>query len=400
MSDHPTGLTAHPARNVPARLGIGQLVRERFIQFRNQCIASAGFRKAVLRVPVLRWVAHREASGLFDLAAGFIYSQVLGAFVELKLVDQLRGEPRTVTALAEAVAVPPEALRRLLEAAAVLELAESLPRDRFTLGPKGAALVDNPGVQAMVRHHRHLYADLADPVALLRANRAGETALRRFWRYAELPPEARAEQLTDADVGAYSELMRTSQSALVDEVLAGFSFKDCRRLLDVGGGYGHFVSRVAEVYPALECTIFDLPPVAEAARHRLAGAAAAGRITTVGGDFTRDPLPAGADLVTFLRVLHDHDDAVVKALLRAVWAALPPGGRLLIAEPLADAPGFSRVGHTYFGIYLFAMGSGRPRTAVELTHMLEAAGFHAVSVRQTRMPLEGTLLIAHKGTAT
>ena len=36
------------------------------------------------------------------------------------------------------------------------------------LGPLGAAMVGNPGVAAMVEHHALLYADLADPVALLR----------------------------------------------------------------------------------------------------------------------------------------------------------------------------------------------------------------------------------------
>lgn len=371
-------------------------LREQFIRLRNRCIANPRFRSAVLRVPLLRRVAHREASGLFDLAAGFIYSQVLSAFVELELVAHLDDRTATPNELANVVKLPADAMRRLLNAAAALGLAEALSGDRFTLGPRGAALVGNPGVQAMIRHHRHLYADLMEPIALLRSNRSGETALRHFWRYAELPSEHRASTLTDADVRSYSELMRTSQSALVDEVLAGFSFKGCSRVLDIGGGYGHFATRLVAANSWLTCTVFDLPPVAEAAGRAFAQQANAGRMAAVGGDFTRDPLPSGMDLVTVLRVLHDHDDSVVASLLASVYAALRPGGRLLVAEPLAGAPGFPRVGDAYFGIYLFAMGSGRPRTANELREMLITAGFSRVEVRQTRMPLEGTLLIAHK----
>lgn len=371
-------------------------VRLRFIGLRNRLITNPGFRDWVLKVPVLRRIAHREAAGLFDLAAGFVYSQVLAAFVALELPDALAHGPRTLHELAAKSGLQPAAMRRLLRAAAGIRLAEKLPGDRFALGPAGAALVGNPGVCAMITHHRHLYADLADPVALLRANREADTALGRFWRYAGVDPAERAGVLSADDTDAYSELMRTSQIALVEEVLAGFSFAGVRKQLDIGGGYGYFLTRVLCANPQLEGILFDLPSVAARAGERFAESGLTGRVQAIGGDFAVDPLPVGADLITLLRVLHDHDDTVVEALLRAAWQALPAEGRLLIAEPLADAPGFASVGDTYFGMYLFAMGTGRPRTAAELTAMLSAAGFERIRVRQSRMPLEGTLIEAQK----
>jgi demethylspheroidene O-methyltransferase len=88
-----------------------------------------------------------------------------------------------------------------------------------------------------------------------------------------------------------------------------------------------------------------------------------------GGDFTADMLPRGADVVSFVRVLHDHDDATVARLLLAAHDALPRGGDLLIAEPLADTAGARRMGDAYFGLYLRAMGRGRPRRREELAHV-------------------------------
>jgi demethylspheroidene O-methyltransferase len=54
------------------------------------------------------------------------------------------------------------------------------------------------------------------------------------------------------------------------------------------------------------------------------------------------------------------------------------------------------MGDAYFGVYLWAMGSGRPRSAAELAGMLEQAGFSRVSRRPTRVPLQTSVLVAEK----
>jgi demethylspheroidene O-methyltransferase len=98
--------------------------------------------------------------------------------------------------------------------------------------------------------------------------------------------------------------------------------------------------------------------------------------------------------MSLVRVLHDHDDDRVMVLLSAVRAALPPGGTLLVAEPLSGTRGAERMGDAYFGMYLLAMGSGRPRTVGEIRTMLRAAGFrHSAEVR-TSMPMIASLIVA------
>ena len=262
--------------------------------------------------------------------------------------------------------------RTLIEAAASLALIESLPGDRFALGTAGAALVGNPGIAAMIRHHRHFYADLADPVALLRAP-PGRTALAGYWHYAA----------TDAAVAAgYSTLMAASQPMLASLVLDAYPFARHRRLLDIAGGEGAFLEAVAARVPALTLDLFDLPAVAARAAAR-----AGTRATIHAGSFLVDPLPAGADLVTLVRVAHDHDDDVVAALFHKIRAILPPGGTLLVVEPMAATAGAEPIGAAYFGFYLLAMGSGRPRSAAVLGEMLRDAGFSRVRRHRSAMPL-------------
>ena len=112
------------------------------------------------------------------------------------------------------------------------------------------------------------------------------------------------------------------------------------------------------------------------------------------GSFVSDELPQGADIVSLVRVLHDHDDDVVTALLAKVRKSLPPGGVVLVAEPLADTEGAPQMGSVYFAFYLRAMGSGRPRRVEEFRAFLEAAGFERVKLRSTRIPMLASVITA------
>lgn len=342
-------------------------LRERWIVLRNRLLGSPRFQRWAAATPGVRGIARARARGLFDIVAGFVYSQVAFACVETRLLPYLAGGRRTVDEVAERTGLPPAGAERLLRAAAALDLAQAVGDD-FLLGAQGAALLANPGVAEMIAHHRYLYADLADPVALLRGGSGG--ALAGYWPYAE----AGADQ-----VAAYSRLMAASQPMLAGQILDAYPVARHRRLLDVGGGEGVFLRAAGARAPALELVLFDLPAVAA----RVTGE----RITAVGGSFVDDPLPAGADLISLVRVLHDHDDDVVRRLLAKARAAMADGGTLLIAEPMAETAGARPIGDAYFGFYLLAMGSGRPRTRAELTRMLHAAGFASVREHPVGMPL-------------
>lgn len=358
--------------------------------WRDRLLSSPRFQRWAARFPLTRPVARRQASDLFDLVAGFVYSQVVLAVVRLGLLDRLRDGPLPAERLLAGAALAPEAAECLLKAAAALNLLESRGSAGWGLGARGASLLGNPGVLAMVEHHAVLYGDLADPLAMLRAPR-GSTALARYWPYAVAVQPGAVPQ---ADTSAYTELMAASQSLVADEILDAYPVQRHRRVLDVGGGDGSFLRAVGRRAPAVRLMLFDLPGVATRARAAFSEAGMADRADVHAGDFTRDPLPEGADLVTLVRVLHDHDDDRALALLRAVRRALGTDGTLVVAEPLAATRGAERMGDAYFGIYLRAMGSGRPRSVDEVGRLLAAAGFSAPRVRATRIPLLTSVLVA------
>jgi demethylspheroidene O-methyltransferase len=402
-----------PAAQSPARVGW----RERWWRLRDRLLGDAAFRHAAGRFALTRPLARRQAAALFDLMAGFVYSQVLAACVELRLFERLRRAPLTAAQLAAESSLPLLGAQRLLEAAAALDLVQVRGHDPrcgphddphtgahtnaqatlaplYGLGVLGATLAGNDALASLVRHHAALYRDLSDPLALLRAPR-GSAELAQVWAYAT----ARSPGALCSDVVApYSAVMTHSQALIADQVLDAYPVHRHRRLLDVGGGEGAFLAAALARAPGLAGQLFDLPAVAQAAQARLAALGLAQRATVHGGDFKTlagsNPLPQGADLVSLVRVLYDHDDATALHLLRAVREVLPRGGTVLVAEPMAQAPGARRMGAGYFGIYLLAMGSGRVRSAGEHRALLHAAGFEAARERRAALPLQTGLVTA------
>lgn len=364
-------------------------LREAWLQWRNRLLASPAFQRWASAFPLTRPIARRRARTLFDLCAGFVYSQILAACVELDLFEHLAEGPLELGELAPRLGLSEERALRLLKSAESLDLVERLGPRRFALGELGAALLGNGGVAEMVRHHAMLYRDLEDPVGLLRGTRS-ETALGAYWAYAGGIPAA----LDGEGTRGYTDLMGASQGLIAGDVLDAYPLGSHHRLLDLGGGNGAFLTAVAARWPHLELWLFDLPPVAEQARARFERAGLGSRVQVHGGDLFRDPLPKGADCCSLVRVIHDHDDDRALSILRAARAALPRDGVLLLAEPMSDTPGARPIGEAYFGFYLLAMGSGRPRTPKELMALLSEAGFSRSRLVATRRPLLTRLIVA------
>ncbi|MHC2019427.1 methyltransferase [Methylobacterium sp. CM6247] len=367
-------------------------LRERWLAFRNRTIANPAFQRWAAAFPLTRGIARRNTRALFDLCAGFVYSQTLFACIRLDLFAILAPGPLGLEALAERTCLRPERALRLLDAAASLHLLRRLPDGRFALADLGAALIGNPSIAAMIEHHALLYEDLRDPVALLREE-GGTSRLAAYWPYAGAAGDTAIPAEAVAD---YSTLMAASQSLIAEDILDAYPMHRHRLLMDVGGGEGAFLRTVMRATPGLAVRLFDLPAVAARATERFAAEGLSHRAEAQGGSFRTAPLPKGADAISLVRVVHDHDDDTVRLLLRAAYDALGDGGTLLIAEPMAGTAGAEPVTDAYFGFYLLAMGSGRCRRPAELTALLHEAGFRECREIPTRRTLLTRLLVSRR----
>jgi demethylspheroidene O-methyltransferase len=364
--------------------------------WRNRVIASLRFQRWAARFPLTRWIVRHQASALFDVMAGFVYSQILLACVKVNLFEILSHGALSQEELQRQIHLPEAGLKRLLDAAVSIRLITKRKDDHYALGMLGAPLVGNRALTDMIVHHGDFYRDLQDPLALLRGDYSGKAAMAEYWPYIDQANDPKPESLSAEQVASYSKLMAHTQPLVTAEVIDAYSFANHRHLLDIGGGQGGFVTQLSNLYPNLKCTIFDLPGVAQLANTYIKNSNLSNKINAEGGNFFEGELPKGADIATLIRVIFDHDDHRVRLLLRNVFNALEPGGSLILAEPMAGTPGQEAMGDAYFGFYLLAMGRGRPRTHQEISQLLLNSGFEGIRLLPSAIPLNAQIIYCKK----
>lgn len=348
--------------------------------------------------PLTRWLTRRRTRKLFNLMAGFVHSQVLLACVRLDLFRELHRAPASLAELAQRTQLSPQVLQRLVLSAVALDLLEHRSHGRFGLGPLGVPLAQHQGIAQMIEHNHLLYQDMQDPVKFL--GNAWQGGMAEYWPYAHTHAEPAARTPDFDKYSRYSELMAASQGFVIEEILSSYFFAEHSCVLDVGAGRGRFMGQLAKHAPHLQLKMFDLPPVLSLASAYLQSEGVRDRVSLHPGSFLHDPLPQGADLITLVRVAHDHPDAVVLQLLQKAFDALPLGGGILLAEPMAQSPQAAATGDAsvdaYFHFYLLAMGDGRLRTPEELMAMMLQAGFTHVERVPNAMPIHAQILLGRK----
>ncbi len=343
---------------------------------------SSRFHAISERIPGLRVKSRAEGRALFDVVSGFVQSQALLALVELRLLHQLAEGAASTAALCHGSGVAPDRMAILMQAGAALRLVR-FKGGLWHLTPRGGAFLTVPGLESMVRHHDVLYRDLSDPVAFFRGQTQPELA--GFWPYV-----FGAGGAADPALAArYSALMTDSQGLVAADTLRLVTLRGVTHLMDVGGGTGAFLRAASAACPSLKLTLFDLPAV-------VAGAQPLANMTVHPGSFRDDPLPRGPDAISLIRVLYDHADATVAALLCKTLDALPAGGRLIISEPMSGGARPDPATDVYFAVYTLAMQTGRTRSAAEISAMLSGAGFSDIRPVPGPRPFVTSVVTAKK----
>ncbi|KAJ4813074.1 O-methyltransferase [Rhynchospora pubera] len=142
---------------------------------------------------------------------------------------------------------------------------------------------------------------------------------KKFWEFMKEKPE-------------YGKLLDDAMASVSNSFMRGFIasyphiFDGLNNLVDVGGGTGTAVKFIAEAFPRLRCTVFDLP-------HVVAKALKSESFDVVGGDMFEKIPPA--DAIFLKNVLHDWNDEDCVRILKRCKEAIESnnnGGKVIVVD--------------------------------------------------------------------
>ena len=330
-----------------------------------------------------------EVREISRLAYGFLASKALFAALDLELFGHIAAGARTAEALADATGVP---LHRIETLVAALVSAGVLVREDGQLANAPAtARYLVPGEPAYFGDYYRfqiggqIYGNMLTLDAGLRGD---EAALAHHRMSGWLSDPRRAEDFSRAQhAGSLGPAMMMAKR---------LDLPGARQLLDVAGGTGAFAITFCQRNPRLTAAILDFPAVIDVARRYVAGAGMEDRIALIAGDARETDWPDRQDAVLMSYLLSAVNGAEIAPLLARAYAALRPGGLLIVHDFMLDE---ARAGPSsaalFFLSYLAVQPDAVSFTAGELTRVVEAQGFTRIAV-EVMIPEITSMLTARK----
>lgn len=150
------------------------------------------------------------------------------------------------------------------------------------------------------------------------------------------------------------------------------------KVLDIAAGHGLFGIAVLRANPNAVVTAVDWKNVLEVARENAEKFGVAERYRTLAGSIFDVDIGSGYDCVLIPNFLHHFDVETNEKLLRKLFAALVPGGRVATLEFVPNDDRVSPPMPATFALIMLAdTPAGDAYTRAELENMMRNAGFKA-----------------------
>jgi hypothetical protein len=306
-----------------------------------------------------------------QMQMGMWIAQTVATAARLGIADALaQSQPQDSTTLARAIGADAPALARLLRTLASLGVLSQPTPHQYALTAVGELLrSDIPGsmrdwlIAETDTPHWQAWGKLHESV------RSGQTMVSQLfgmpiYEYYAAHPEDRA---------AFSRAMGNFSVLAAQGIVQQYDFAHARHIVDVGGAHGDLVLAILRANPHARGTVFDLPPVAEAARQAITAQSDHGRCAVLGGDFFQ-AVPPGGDIYLLKGILIDWKDAEALRILHNCRTAITPDGKLLVIEPVLPDDNHPSPAQL-FDLNMLVMIGGQARTAGEYGSLLAQAGF-------------------------
>jgi SAM-dependent methyltransferase len=318
---------------------------------------------------------------IFQVANGFMAAKHLFVANEIGLFEALADSPAPLDDLVQRTGIPRRTLRILADAMVALGFIErqgdlyrnSVVASAYLSGRTTADL--RPALRYWNRLNYHRWTKLEEAV------RTDQAVLGEFAFTAEEQP-------------LYTEGVEAITAGTARALAMTYDCSRHRRILDLGGGTGSFLTALLHQYSGLEGTLYDLPAVAALARQRLAGSPLAARLRIVEGDFFMDPLPEDHDAILLANVFHNFLPERNRALLRRLGTSAPAAARLLLVDFWTDPIHTQPLTAALMAGAFLLTSRGDVYSAEEVRDWLQATGWRTIEHKALAGP--ASLIVAEK----
>ena len=268
---------------------------------------------------------------ILQLGLGFWGAKTLLTAVELGVFTQLAKGPLNAESLRARLVLHPRGADDFFDALVALGMLERKD-GQYRNTPEGNLFLDRAkpsyigGLLEMA--NARLYAFWGDLTTALKSGEPQNEIKQARDMFAELYSDpARLKQFLSAMTG----ISLAAARALAQQ----FPWASFKNFIDVGGAQGCVPVQLALAHPHLTGGEFDLPVVGPIFDEYTRSFDLGQRLRFYPGNFFDDPMP-GADVIIMGHVLHDWDLEQKRMLIAKAYAALPPGGALIVYDAIID----------------------------------------------------------------
>jgi hypothetical protein len=318
-------------------------------------------------------------SSIDTLNGRYVESQLVYIAAKLGLADVAWSTPRTIEDLATSVDVNLDALKRVMGWLVLIGVFERKEHDTYQLAARHAVLrSDHPhSIRSYVIVSGEVYyRAFAELLFSVKTGKTGSEAAfgKSFFAYLNEHP---------ATFEHFNIHMGHRMRQDAEAAFTVYDFASYRRVVDIGGGNGMFLSFLLQHYPHMQATLFDLPTASTQAREYLQQRGMSDRCEVASGDFFTDELPTNGDLYLLSLIIHDWDDEYALRILKNCRRAMSPRSTLVLIEFVIQERK-KNAREAGEDLFMLVVTGGRERTAEQFRMLLAKADLQLSRILPTQ----------------
>lgn len=324
-----------------------------------------------------------KAEQIKEMAMNFQVSRVLLTAYELGIFTALSRGSKTAAITADILKTNPRSTERLMNVLCALGFLRK-NKNKFSNSPSALHFLvkGRPGYMKGLMHTAHLWDSWS---TLTQAVRAGKSVIG-------------AKSVADKEkirLEAFIGAMHERAGLHSERVVSILNLSGVSKVLDVGGGSGAYAMAFVRAKKEINAVVFDLPNVVRLTRGYINKEKLSNRVAVIKGDYNKDNLGRGFDLVFLSAIIHSNSGKQNLLLIKKCARALNSGGRVVVQDFIMDEDRVHPVFGAFFALnMLVGTQAGDTFTESEVKGWMIEAGLSEFERKDTDFGT--TLLIARK----